>query len=377
MVLAAAFFAGWLLLFAPSLQAQAIFKTGAAQRAFVPEGPYAWRGARTHALITAVWYPADSSTKEQPQTIGPSAAPLFLLGSFAPDAAPAAGKFPLIVLSHGTGGSAPMLAWLGTRLAAHGYIAAAVNHPGNNALEAYTPAGFSLWWERATDLSVVIDKMLADPTFGPRIDRNRIGAAGFSLGGYTMIEIAGGITDRAAYRAFCRSAAADGICKAPPEFPELLDYFNRLDAAAATDPELAASLQREKESHRDPRVRAVFAIAPALGPAFPATGLKKIAIPVQIVAGVADDNVPVASSARYFAANIPESKLVLLEGGVKHYQFLAACTDAGRKNLPQLCADEPGVDREAIHEKVAAVAIDFFAKSLTGDRAVNSQGRNR
>ncbi|MGA8620449.1 MAG: hypothetical protein WB660_18235 [Candidatus Sulfotelmatobacter sp.] len=70
-------------------------------------------------------------------------------------------KFPLILLSHGTGGSALMMAWLGTALAAHGYIAAAVNHPGNNALEPYTIQGFTLGWERAVDLSKVLDGMLA------------------------------------------------------------------------------------------------------------------------------------------------------------------------------------------------------------------------
>src|SRR5581483_7497134 len=172
-------------------------------------------------------------------------------------------------LSHGTGGSAPMLAWLGTALAAHGYIAAAVNHPGNTSLEAYTPQGFSLWWERAEDLSQVIDHMLTDPDFGARIDPRRIGAAGFSLGGYTMIEIAGGISDRSVLQQFCKSAGEDTNCKAPPEFPKLIDYFNGLEETERRDPEIAASLRREKESHRDPRVRAVFAIAPALGRAFP------------------------------------------------------------------------------------------------------------
>jgi predicted dienelactone hydrolase len=349
-----------LLIAAGQLPAQQTFKVGMEERAFAPPAPYCWRGAKTHALVTAIWYPADSASVETPQVIGPPGAPLFTTGSASPKAKPAAGKFPLIVLSHGTGGSAAMMAWLGTALAAHGYIAAAVNHPGNNALEPYTPQGFSLWWERATDLTQVIDHMLADPEFSARIDPLRIAAAGFSLGGYTMIEIAGGITDIAAYRKFCQSPAADGICKAPPEFPELLGYFKNLEAAAQTDPEIAASLKRQGESHRDPRVRAVFAIAPALGPAFPPEGLKKITIPVQIVAGIDDDSVPVASSARYFAAQIPGSKLVLLPNGVQHYQFLALCTPAGRQTLPLLCTDKPGVNREALHKSTAAAAIQFF-----------------
>lgn len=118
-----------------------------------------------------------------------------------------------------------LLGWLGTALASHGYIVAAVNHPGNNGVEPYTVRGFSTWWERARDLNVVIDNLLTDPTLGSHIDNERIGAAGFSLGGYAMIEIAGGITDPAAFKEFCASPRADGICKSPPEFPTLVEDF--------------------------------------------------------------------------------------------------------------------------------------------------------
>ncbi|HEY2015825.1 MAG TPA: prolyl oligopeptidase family serine peptidase [Bryobacteraceae bacterium] len=346
------------------LAGQALGKVGVAQRSFVPNEPYIWRGAKTHALVTTIWYPAASGSGEQPQWVGPPDAPLFAVGSAAPAARPAPGKFPLIVLSHGTGGSALMLGWLGTVLAAHGYVAAAVNHPGNNALEDYTAAGFSLWWERAKDLSEVIDHMLADPELGAHIDEQRIAAAGFSLGGYTMIAIAGGITDRTAYREFCESPRADGICKAPPEFPNLLEYFSHLEETAKSDPEVADSLKHEKESHRDRRVRAVFAIAPALGPAFRPAGLGKIAIPVEIVAGKDDDNVPVASSAQYFAKYIHGSKLVLLEGGVRHYEFLGTCTPLGSQSLPLLCTGKPGVDRDSVHRQVAAMAVKFFDRQL-------------
>src|SRR5262249_30365968 len=96
-------------------------------------------------------------------------------------------RHPLILLSHGFGGTASDLAWLGTALAAHGFIAVAVNHPGHNALEAYTVEGYSLMWLGAVDLGAVIDAVLNDKTFGNRIDPARIGAAGHSLGGYTVV----------------------------------------------------------------------------------------------------------------------------------------------------------------------------------------------
>ncbi len=343
----------------------AVFKAGIAGRRFLPDKTYNWRHAATHELVTTIWYPADPAAIEQPQWIGPPASPLFSAGRAAPEAklSSAPTKFPLIVLSHGTGGSALMMAWLGTALAAHGYIAAAVNHPGNNSTEDYTAEGFTFWWERATDLSVVIDKMLQDSTFGPRIDPKRIGAAGFSLGGYTMIEIAGGLTVPAAYDRFCKSPQADAICQSPPEFPSLRAKYDELAKLAKNDGLVKDAFAHAGDSRRDPRVRAVFALAPALGPAFEPNSLEKISIPVEIVAGDADKNVPIASNAKYFDSHVPNSKLALLPGA-GHYVFLGACTDAARKINPALCTDASGVDRDAIHGKTAQLALTFFDANL-------------
>ena len=338
------------------------YKVGVMQRAYKPPEPYNWRGADTHALVTTIWYPADPASIEQPQWIGPPENAFVSLGNSAPDAklAPSPARFPLIVISHGTGGSAAMMAWLGTALAAHGFIAAAVNHPGNNATEPYKPQGFILWWERAHDLSVLIDSVLADPTLGARVDQSRIGGAGFSLGGYTMIEIAGGITQVSLYKDFCSSPQADGSCVPPPEFPDLARWA---DEVPKSDAQAAESMRHESDSYRDPRVRAVFAIAPALGPAFQPQSLRKISIPVEIVAGTADKNVPIGSSAQFFAREIPHARLTLLPQ-VGHYTFLATCGPSGKNSRPDLCGDGAGIDRDSIHAKVAQMAVDFFKAKL-------------
>jgi predicted dienelactone hydrolase len=341
----------------------AMYKVGVTSRRFVPPPPFDWRGARTHALVTTIWYPAAAAAKEEPQRIGPAGTPFFDLGRAARDApvAPAPRRFPLILLSHGTGGTAAGLGWLAIALAARGYVVAAVNHPGNNAIDGYTVEGFSLWWLRALDLSRVIDGMLADLEFGPRLDKRCIGAAGFSLGGYTMMAIAGGITSLAHFRAFCASPRADRMCVAPPEFADLRA---RRDALAETDPKFAAALREDGRSYRDRRVRAVFAMAPALGPALLPESLARIRIPVAIVAGSGDEIVPVASSAKLFAAKIPDAKLALLPAPTGHYVFLAQCTAAGRAALPQLCVDPPGVAREAVHRATERLAEEFFACHL-------------
>jgi predicted dienelactone hydrolase len=152
-------------------------KVGIATRQLLPRGSYNWRGAPSQSLFEVIWYPADGGAAAEPQRFGPPGQPMFQAAPAAPDAPLAAGavKFPLVMLSHGTGGTVQSMAWFATALATRGYIVAGVNHPGNTAMAPYTVQGFALWWLRAKDISVALDDLLADDEFGPRIDPQRIG----------------------------------------------------------------------------------------------------------------------------------------------------------------------------------------------------------
>ena len=342
---------------------------GFSYRQFAATEDYNWRGSDEHTLTGIVWYPSDDSAGEKDQYIGPPDAPLFFAGRAAKDAmlAPAFNKFPLVALSHGTGGSAMQMAWLGTYLAARGYIAVAVNHPGNNAVTGYTTQGFVEGWERAKDISAVISDMLADPRFGSKIDPERIGAAGFSYGGFTMMELAGATADFSRLLAWCDEEKRDemkadevkGRCN-PPEMPDLMEKFK----AIQQQPDVKQSLQHSSDSYRDARIRAVFAIAPAVARAFTPASFGKIAIPVEIVAGAADVIAPPADNAQFFAANIKDAQLTILPGGVGHYTFLDVGTDTGKKQMPQFFVDNAGVDREAVHKQIAEMAAKFFDGQL-------------
>lgn len=351
--------------FLPIGRAQAVNKVGVSGRTFLKgDASYDWRGAQTHAMLTTVWYPADPQAVETDRWIGDPQHRFASAGRAAVDAAlaPTPAKFPLILLSHGTGGSAMMMAWLGTQLAAHGYIAVAVNHPGNNALEPYTVQGFTLGWERAVDLSRVLDGMLADPEFGPRIDAHRIGAAGFSFGGFTVIELAGGIGDLSeAIHACDVPHPTAAICTSPPELPDLMPRAIQL---FRTDPAYRQALEASRRSYRDPRIRAVFAIAP-LGSVFSAASLRQISIPVEIVAGAGDPILSPRTNAAYVASQIPGVRLTIYPGGVGHYTFLDTCVGAAKLQNPGLCVDRPGVDRDAIHTRTADRAVNLFDRTLT------------
>lgn len=350
-------------------------RVGLEERVFHPKAPRNWRGAEEKDLRCTIWYPAVDTAVEVKQVVGPPDAPLFEAGMASPRAeiVPSLSPYPLVVLSHGAGGSAEQMAWLGTALAKAGYIAVAVDHPGNNSHQTLTAEGFVLWWERATDLSQVIDGMLADQEFGPRIDTSRIAAAGFSMGGYTVLALAGAETDISEATALCRVGGAKDsdapggdhgdrdttICHVA-ETKTLGTVDDMVRAARKTSGE---SLARSGESYRDGRVKAVFAIAPAMGFTLTEESLHAMKLPVEIVVGTADRIAVARDNADYIHAYVRGSRETVLPN-VGHYTFLDTCAAESKAKLGAYCADDAGVNRDAVHAQVAAEAVRFLDRAL-------------
>jgi predicted dienelactone hydrolase len=334
------------------------FKVGLKRLFHQDETRSNWEGTGPRPLITDVWYPAVEESVETDIFIGSPEFPVFKAGKAARDAQPlqTTGSFSLILLSHGTGGASLQLGWLATHLAAEGCIAAAVNHHGNNGLEPYVAKGFLHYWERAKDLKVILDQLLVDPTFGKLIDQERIGAAGFSLGGYTVIAVAGGTTTVQPMITAFTEGGQDLSKVIPPEFKDTDAFMQEFKSLRQHIPVADAS-------HRDERIKAVFAIAPVLGEIFSEAGLSSIHIPVKIVVGEADQLAPPNVNAAHYAMHIKDAELTVL-GSVGHYTFLAEGTEVGKQAAPMFCVDENGVDRAIVHEKVSRWAGEFFEKHL-------------
>ena len=102
---------------------------------------------------------------------------------------PAGTPVPLVLVSHGTGGSGGDMQWLVEPLVAAGFRVIAVDHHGNNYVDGYEPEGFLFVWERPRDLTFVLDVLANEQPHGP------VGAAGFSVGGYPVAALAGARLD--------------------------------------------------------------------------------------------------------------------------------------------------------------------------------------
>jgi predicted dienelactone hydrolase len=325
------------------------------------------RAGHPAGLRVTIWRPAAAGSKVEALVIGPPDKPIFQAGEAAgPDSAwPDEARHPLVLMSHGFGGTARQLAWLGTSLARSGYVVVAVDHPGNNGMDTMTVEGATLIAERADDLHLALDAALADPKIGVHVDASRVGVAGFSLGGWTSAVIVGARPDLNRWIEFCTGHPQDGVCKPQKE----LDLSGVDRRAVLARPDLAQYSAHEGDSRRDPRVRAAFLIAPALGQGVDAKSLKTIRVPFSVVVGEADDIATPATNAEIFAKGVKGAKLEILPK-VTHYDFLSPCTDFGRQVAGDYCLS--AVDRVAMHEHVAGKALAFFRDALNV-RGVASQ----
>ncbi|HSS13886.1 MAG TPA: hypothetical protein VLL04_08330, partial [Rhizomicrobium sp.] len=151
------------------------------------------------------------------------------------------------------------------------------------------------------------------------------------------------------------------------EFPEAPKLFEKL---AKTDPVVQDALKHSGDSYRDPRIQAVFAIAPVFAEGFGAKDVADIKIPVKIAVGAGDTVAPPATNAKRFQQLIGGAQLAVIPGEVGHYDFVPVCSEQGKKNadpnFQRLCHDAPGVDRQKVQNDVAAMALDFFDKNVAG-----------
>ena len=145
-----------------------------------------------HPMHVSIWYPTASDAT--PVLLGET--PAFIGQPVIKDAEPTAGPHPLVVLSHGYGGSWRNLAWLAADLVDAGYVVAAPDHPGMTTFDMRKPDAVELW-KRPGDLSRVIDALLDNPDLSGGVASDRIAAIGHSLGGWTVVELAGGRFDAA------------------------------------------------------------------------------------------------------------------------------------------------------------------------------------
>jgi predicted dienelactone hydrolase len=299
--------------------------------------------SRSPGTVVVLYYPTQAKAREIP--MGP-----FTL-HVAPQAAPAPGIKGLILVSHGLRGSELGHSRIAEALAANGYLVAALRHPGDNwqdaTLISQTPELYFL--ERPRQVSRVIDGLLADPVWKDRIPRDakgpKIAAFGHSAGGYTVVALAGGEPDMARLDQHCRGEEA----KEDPIFCST-SQRERLDPP------------KDPRPLKDPRVRAVVALAP-VGVLFGTASLAKVDIPVVVYAGVKDRWLVPRFHAQWIVSNVPGAEYRPVPNAW-HFAFMDTPTMAIRTPDGDVRDDPPGFDRAAFLKTLGAELTVFFDRTL-------------
>ncbi|MGI9308657.1 MAG: alpha/beta hydrolase family protein [Gammaproteobacteria bacterium] len=258
-----------------------------------------------------------------------------------------AGPAPLILVSHGTGGYYDDHQWLVDVLVQNGFAVAVLNHPGDHRMDR-TPEGLLRAWDRPGDVSFLLTELLDDPQSASAIDVDRIAAVGYSSGGYTVIALAGGVYNPQMMGDYCTSELRGREC----------------DLAEPTKVDFSGA----GGNFRDPRIKSVFAMAPALGPGMTVEGLAAIEIPVGIITTEDDDLITPAHHAAHYAENIPGAELSTVPKG-GHFVFVNSCTivttviDIFIEEV-DLCGREIDVDRATVQIEVATIVVEFLQDNL-------------
>lgn len=318
-----------------------------------------WDDLNPRPIRWSCWYPAPIHSKTSELLFGGRTEnSLFNGGPIARDAPVSTdqSKWPLVLLSHGTGGTASGMTWLGRRLATEGFICLGVDHHGNTGSEPYRAEGFIRWWERSTDLSFIIDNLSQIDSIRHRVDTARISAAGFSLGGYTALSLAGAITSVPLFENWLSTqpnsvGGPREFPNADKEIPGLLQHSHRF----------RQSWDRQSLSFADPRITTCIAIAPApTVRAFTHKSLSEIECSTLILCGEADSEASFEQCSVWLKTQNQRFQLLTMGENVGHYTFLPECTEHGRSRAPEICTDHRCVSRADIHDQASATILRFL-----------------
>lgn len=294
----------------------------------------------------AIWYP--STSQDAPSIYAGN--PVFEGVEAHIDGPIADGRHPVVLFSHGMGGTDRAQAWLGSALAQRGVITVVVNHPNTTWGDFDMTEGVA-HWTRAQDMSAAFDAALEMPEVMDRLDMSRVVAAGFSYGGWTALSLGGARGNHAGIVDACMTHHDMEAC----------DLLLSEDVnMQGMDPVLWNA------SYTDDRVSHVVAIDPGFVWGLAASDIADLPSSTLVIGfGGEEDRMLATNFDRSGLSDLLGDRQTMVFDPAYHFSAMPLCTDVGEailanENDDPVCTDPAGSDRANIHAEI----VDLIAGQL-------------
>jgi predicted dienelactone hydrolase len=253
----------------------------------------------------------------------PSAPTMFGPYTFdvSPDAPVVEGRFPLVVVSHGNGGSHLLYRTITIHLARNGYVVAHLEHPGNNRNDNSLEGTYENLVRRPRHVRLTIDAVSQDAGLGAHVQADNVAVMGHSMGGYAALAIAGGIP------------------------------WSKNGERVEVTP--------------DPRVRALVLLAPGTAFFYPEDSLRNVTVPILMLTAEHDPVTP-RWQAELLLDRVPDRGQVTWNEieNAGHFSFLSPFPPHMRNPGFLPSTDPAGFDREKLHERLPGEVLDFLDERM-------------
>lgn len=263
--------------------------------------------------------------------------------------------FPLIVISHGVASDRYTFAYLAQHLASYGFAVAVLEHPGSNArrFQQYfaglaKPPAPREFIDRPLDIQFLLDELQlmaqSDPNLKGKLNFEKIGAIGQSLGGYTILASAGAEMNFEQLQQNC-----------------LPDNSN-LNLSLVLQCQMAL-LSSENYELKDERIKVIIAINPINSAIFDDNGISQIKVPVMLITGSQDIFAPaLPEQIRPFTwLPNPHKYLVLVENAT-HFTFIGESPN--QSNVLPVPKGLLGPERTVAFSYLNALSVAFLEANL-------------
>jgi predicted dienelactone hydrolase len=259
---------------------------------------------------------------------------------------------PVIVFSHGFGSVRTDLRYLAEHLASHGYVVAALEHPGSNETSSkvvskgknrlVAPQEFL---DRPRDISFILDELAqlnqtANNPLQGKLATNNVMVVGYSFGGGTALALAGGELQIENLKQSCQRKLGK------------TNLSESLQCAGQALPEKTYQL-------RDARIKQAIALNPTTSLMFGETGLTKVQIPTLILSSSADKITPALTEQVMGFAKIPSPKWLVGVVGGSHLSVIDPKITPYQEGKP----GKPILNKEVTGEQ--AKDVRKFLKGIT------------